>query len=65
MHIGMIGGIAPAATEFYYRNLIRAHKAVNLAMELTMVHAEAEQLLSHIVSNSPEKQAEVFHMCGA
>jgi len=25
MHVGLIGGIGPAATEFYYRHLARAH----------------------------------------
>lgn len=41
MHIGMIGGIGPAATEFYYRHLVKAHASVNKVMELTIVHAEA------------------------
>ena len=27
MHIGLIGGIGPAATEFYYRHLVRRHEA--------------------------------------
>ena len=44
MHIGLIGGIGPAATEFYYRNLVRAHAAANRAMELTIVHADMRDL---------------------
>lgn len=60
MHIGMIGGIGPAATEFYYRNLVNTHSAANVPIELTIVHAEASELVSNIVSNSPEIQADVF-----
>lgn len=60
MHIGMIGGIGPAATEFYYRNLVRAYTSANEVMELTIVHAEAGELVGNLISNSPDKQAEVF-----
>jgi aspartate racemase len=35
MHIGLIGGIGPAATEFYYRHLVRAHASAGRWMELT------------------------------
>ncbi|MEZ8582815.1 aspartate/glutamate racemase family protein [Vibrio splendidus] len=60
MHIGMIGGVGPAATEFYYKNLVKAHVSANKLMDLTVVHAEASELVSNIVSNAPEKQAEIF-----
>lgn len=60
MHIGMIGGIGPAATEFYYRNLVKAFAAVHEKMELTIVHAEADELVSNVVANAPQKQAELF-----
>jgi aspartate racemase len=36
MHVGLIGGIGPAATEFYHRNLVRAPAAANCALELTI-----------------------------
>jgi aspartate racemase len=60
MHIGLIGGIGPAATEFYYRNLVRAHVAANCALELTIVHADMRDLVQNISDNAPDKQAEVF-----
>lgn len=60
MHIGMIGGIGPAATEFYYHNLVKSYKSANELLELTIVHAEAGDLIENIVSNSPDKQAEIF-----
>jgi aspartate racemase len=33
MHIGLIGGIGPAATEFYYRRLVRAFAAAGRKLE--------------------------------
>src|SRR5262245_49717669 len=60
MHIGLIGGIGPAATEFYYRNLVRAHVAANCAMELTIVHADVRDLIQNMSDNAPDKQAEIF-----
>lgn len=60
MHIGMIGGIGPAATEFYYRNLVKAYRTANKKLELTIVHANASDVINNIASNSPEKQARIF-----
>lgn len=60
MHIGMIGGIGPAATEFYYRNLVKAYASANKSMDLTIVHAEAAELVGNIVANAPDEQANVF-----
>lgn len=60
MHLGLIGGIGPAATEFYYRSLVRAHVSVNRAMELTIVHADVRELLQNMTENAPHRQAQVF-----
>jgi len=60
MHIGLIGGIGPAATEFYYRNLVRAHVAANCALDLTIVHADVLDLIQNMSDNAPDKQAEIF-----
>jgi aspartate/glutamate racemase len=40
MHIGLIGGIGVAATEFYYRGLIARHERSGTALDLTIVHAD-------------------------
>jgi len=47
MHIGLIGGIGPAATEFYYRNLVKRHAAAGTRMDLTIVHADVATLINH------------------
>lgn len=60
MHIGLIGGIGPAATDFYYRRLISAFAAENAALELTIVHADTPTLLRHLASNDASAQVEIY-----
>jgi len=60
MHIGLIGGIGPASTEFYYRHLARAHAATGQRMDLTIAHAELRDLMQNMAEDAPEKQAQIF-----
>jgi aspartate racemase len=60
VHIGLIGGIGPAATEFYYRGLIKAYASANKTMELTIVHADVRDLLSNLSNGAAREQAEIF-----
>lgn len=60
MHIGLIGGIGPAATDLYYRGLISRMAAVNQPLELTMVHADAPTLVRNFESKKPLEQAKIF-----
>lgn len=60
MHIGMIGGIGPAATEFYYRNLVAVYKQGPGKLELTIVHADVDELVANIASKAPSEQAQIY-----
>lgn len=60
MHIGLIGGIGPAATEFYYRGLVQAHDAVGKPMELTIVQAQVRDLVRNVANGAAEEQAAIF-----
>jgi aspartate racemase len=40
MHIGLIGGIGPGATDIYYRRLISTFARKSATLELTIVHAD-------------------------
>ena len=60
MHIGLIGGIGPAATEFYYRRLARAYAAAGKTMELTIVHADTLELIANLERGAAEEQAATF-----
>ena len=60
MHIGLIGGIGPAATEFYYRGLAGNRAVDSAGLELTIVHADMNVLLSNMTADARDKQAKVF-----
>ncbi|HJU33206.1 MAG TPA: aspartate/glutamate racemase family protein [Hyphomicrobiaceae bacterium] len=60
MHIGLIGGIGPAATEYYYRGLIERHAASGTPLDLTIVNAEVCDLGRNLADNAPQRQAEIF-----
>jgi aspartate racemase len=60
MHIGLIGGIGVAATEFYYRGLIDRHERSGTALDLTIVHADVRELTRNAADGESRKQAESF-----
>ena len=60
MHIGLIGGIGPAATELYYRGLVKAHEDAGRAMELTIVHAQVGDMVRNATAGNAAGQAEIF-----
>src|ERR1700694_3629008 len=60
MHIGLIGGIGPGATDFYYRRLISTFAGKNAALELTIVHADTPTLLSNLASNDVAAQTAIY-----
>jgi aspartate racemase len=60
MHIGLIGGIGPAATDFYYRRLISAFANRKTPLELTIAHADTPTLLNNLASNDKAGQAAIF-----
>src|SRR2546428_3514303 len=60
MHIGLIGGIGPAATDFYYRRLISTFARKKAALELTIVHADTPTLLSNLVNNDAAAQVAIY-----
>jgi len=60
MHIGLIGGIGPAATEFYYRGLTDRHAKSGTRLDLTIVNAEVRDLSQNVVNGDAQKQAGIF-----
>jgi aspartate racemase len=60
MHIGLIAGIGPAATDFYYRGLIERHAASGIPLELTMAHADVREMARNLNDRNPKRQAEIF-----
>jgi aspartate racemase len=60
MHIGLIGGIGPAATDFYHRGLIERHAASGVPLELTIAYASAPEMSRNMADRRPDRQAEIF-----
>ena len=60
MHIGLIGGIGPAATDFYYRGLIERHAASGIPLELTICHADVREMSRNLANRDPGRQAGIF-----
>ena len=60
MHIGLIGGIGPAATDVYYRGLIRAAAARGRDLDLTIVHADTPTLLANLLAGRAAEQCAIY-----
>jgi aspartate racemase len=60
MHIGLIGGIGPAATEFYYRGLTDRHARSGTRLDLTIANAEVRDLSENLANKDARKQAGIF-----
>jgi len=60
MHIGLIGGIGPAATEVYYRRLVRVHADAKRRLALTIVHADVTELIANLEAGRALEQAHIF-----
>lgn len=60
MHIGLIGGIGPAATDSYYRRLISAFAARQAELVMTIAHADTPTLVRNLGSNDTAAQAAIF-----
>lgn len=60
MHVGLIGGIGPAATVFYYTQLVQRHAAAGKKLDLTIVHGDPREVSQNMLARAPERQAQVF-----
>ena len=65
MHIGLIGGIGPGATDFYYRRLISTFAREKATLELTIVHADTPTLLSNLARNDAAAQIAIYTCCSS
>jgi len=61
MQIGLIGGIGPAATDYYYRRLISEFAKRGVALEMTIVHADTPTLLSNLEANDVDAQLAIYN----
>ena len=60
MHIGLVGGIGPAATDYYYRRLISLARERSIKLDATIVHADSPTLLSNLERGDVTAQVEIY-----
>ena len=60
MHVGLIGGIGPAATLVYYEALSRQCAAAGKRLHLTIANADTREMIANMEAGRPDLQAAVF-----
>jgi aspartate racemase len=49
--LGLVGGLGPSATVYYYRNLLAAHEAAGRAAHLLIAHADVNRVRGFVENN--------------
>ena len=57
MHIGLIGGIGPAATAFYYQRIVQLFALAAVPLDLTIAHTDLASLMANMKDKNPTAQA--------
>ncbi|WP_298842292.1 aspartate/glutamate racemase family protein [uncultured Roseobacter sp.] len=60
MHIGLIGGIGPAATVVYYQRLTALMRERGKKLDLTIVQASADELVANNLADNRTAQAQIY-----
>ncbi len=60
MHLGLIGGIGPAATIAYYQRLTQRMREAGQPLELTIANADADTLVRNNLADDRHAQAEIY-----
>ena len=60
MQIGLIGGIGPAATDYYHRGLIAAFARAERPLDLTIVHADSPTLIDNLQRDDRTAQVAIY-----
>jgi len=60
MHIGLIGGIGPAATVVYYQRLCAAVARAGGLLDLTIVQADIQELIRNNLADRRDEQARAY-----
>jgi aspartate racemase len=60
MHIGLIGGIGPAATQVYYQRLCARMRQLDTPLELTIVQADVNTLVRNNLADRRDEQAAIY-----
>ena len=60
VHVGLIGGIGPAATAFYYQRIVKLFAAAGRPLNLSIAHTDIRLLAENMQAGNRQAQAEEF-----
>ena len=60
MQIGLIGGIGPAATDYYHRSLISGFASKGEPLDMTIVYTDSPTLLGNLAANNVDAQVAIY-----
>lgn len=60
MHIGLIGGMGPVATGFYYEQIVQAFANAGQQLHLTIAHTSVLELSRNVAANRVNEQVNEF-----
>lgn len=60
MHIGLIGGIGPAATVVYYQRLTDLARKAGVHIDITITHANVQDLIANNLTDARDAQAAIY-----
>ncbi|WP_298261552.1 aspartate/glutamate racemase family protein [uncultured Litoreibacter sp.] len=60
MHIGLIGGIGPAATVVYYQRLTDLARKAGEHIDITIAHASVQDLIKNNLADDRASQAKIY-----
>lgn len=60
MQVGLIGGIGPAAQDYYTHRLIGLFADTSAPLDMTTVYADALTVLDNLAADRRVEQAEIF-----
>ncbi len=59
-HLGLIGGIGPAATIVYYQRLTDLARRAGIHIDMTIVHADVQALIQNNLADNRAAQAKIY-----
>lgn len=60
LHVGLIGGLGPAATVAYYQRITKTMADKKCRLELTIVHADSRETVANNLAGRSIEQADIF-----
>ena len=60
MHVGLLGGLGPAATSLYYSSLMQSAKEGSFHLEMTIAHVDMPTMINNFVRDDKAAQSAIY-----